>query len=450
MTTLENAYQSALDYIYRFVDYSRTHHDQLSVDDFDLSRMEEFIRKLGRPDRDYQNLHVAGSKGKGSVSAFCASCLQAQGYRVGLFTSPHLKDFEERIQVNGEPISRRELVDLLEELKPLIESFQYPTTFEIITALGLTYFSRREVDLAVIEVGLGGRLDSTNVITPALSVITALYLDHTPILGDTIPEIAAEKGGIIKPGVPVIVAPQQDPAADRTLKAIAEKQQAPISFVRDRYRYRVLGKSLQGQTFSVEELEPAGPAAQAATLKIPLLGEFQVENAVTAYAALQALNRQGISISPGAVTKGFQEVNWPGRFEVLSRNPTLIVDSAHNPASCQLLMETIREFFPEQPVTLLFGISADKQLPGMLDALLPEVESVITTQADHPRAMDARELAAFIRSRGGKAEAVPVVKDALEKALAAAQPEEVILAAGSIFVAASARIAWLERSRYRL
>ena len=447
MTTLEKAYQSALDYIYRFVDYSRTHHDQLSVDDFDLSRMEEFIHKLDRPDGDYQSLHVAGSKGKGSVSAFCASCLQAQGYRVGLFTSPHLKDFEERIQVNGKSISRRELVELLEEIKPLIESFRYPTTFEIITALGLTYFSRREVDLAVIEVGLGGRLDSTNVITPNLSVITALYLDHTPILGDTIPEIAREKGGIIKPGVPVVVAPQQDPSANRMLKKIAQEQQAPISFVGEDYQYRVVETSLQGQKFHLEEPGQEGAAERAAVLDIPLLGEFQVENAVTAYAALRNLDQQGIEVSSTAIKKGFQQVNWPGRFEVLNRAPALIVDSAHNPASCQLLMETIREFFPEEQVTLIFGISADKQLPGMLDALLPEVVGVIATQADHPRAMDAVDLAEFINSRGGRAEAIPVVREALAKALATAQPEEVILVAGSIFVAASARIAWLERRR---
>jgi dihydrofolate synthase/folylpolyglutamate synthase len=442
---LEQRYQAALDYIYSFVDYSRTHHDQLTSDDFDLERMEEFVRRLGSPQLQYPTVHVAGSKGKGSVSALTASALQAAGYRVGLYTSPHLKDFEERMQVNGGSISRQELVDLLDEIRPVIESLEYPTTFEIMTALGFLHFSRKEVDLAVIEVGLGGRLDSTNVVSPAVTVITALYLDHVSILGDTIQEIAAEKGGIIKPGVPVIVAPQADPAAVQVLRRIALEQKAPFYLVSEEYFWQDLQTSLGGQRFLISPRSEDSPG-QPLALEIPLLGEFQVDNALTAYAALEQLRKQGFEISDQAVFAGFQQVHWPGRFEILRQKPPVIVDSAHNPASCRLLLDTVEDFFPGTPVVAVFGISEDKQLEGMLDEILPRVETVITCQADHPRAMDARKLADQIQAKGKSARAVPEVGQALEMALETAGSRAAVLVAGSIFVAATARIAWEEKN----
>jgi len=198
-------YQDALDYIYSFVDYSRTHQANLSPENFDLARMVDFMNLIGSPQKDFPSIHIAGSKGKGSVSAFCASVLQTAGYKVGLYTSPHLKDFEERMQINQVPISRTTLADYVDEIKPAIESVPELTTFEIMTGLAFLFFARQEVDIAVIEVGLGGRLDATNIITPLVSVITSLFLDHISILGDTLEKIAAEKGGIIKSGIPVAV-----------------------------------------------------------------------------------------------------------------------------------------------------------------------------------------------------------------------------------------------------
>lgn len=444
MKDLEKKYQEALDTIYSFVDYSRTHHDQLSSDNFDLTRMGDFVSRLGDPHLDYPTIHVAGSKGKGSVSAMIASVLQAAGYRVGLYISPHLKDFEERMQVNGKPISKRSLVTLLDEIRPVIESLKYPTTFEIMTALGFLHFSRKQVDAAVIEVGLGGRLDSTNVVSPVVSVITALYLDHTTILGDTIQEIAYQKGGIIKKDTPVVVAPQKKPSAVRVLRRIANQQNAPFYAAAEEYSWKKLDSSLDGQRF---EIAPRLPVQdnQPVILEIPLVGDFQIDNALAAYACLEELRRQGFAISEQDLKKGFREVYWPGRFEVLRRDPPVIVDSAHNPASCGLLMDTVREYFPDRPLTLVFGISEDKQLAGMLDALLPEADSVITCQADHPRAMDAARLADAIRVRGGSARAVPSVAEALLEALQKAGQDGLVVVAGSIFVAATARIAWQER-----
>jgi dihydrofolate synthase/folylpolyglutamate synthase len=209
---METRYQEALDYLYSFVDFSLTHQDGLSLEDFNLVSMRALVTELGNPQQAYPSIHVAGTEGKGSVCSFCAAALQAQGYKVGLYTSPHLKDFEERIKINGEPISRADLVELIDEARPYIESIPNLTTSHIATALAFWYFARQNVDVAVIEVGLGGRLDSTNVILPRVAVITSLYLEHTAILGDTLPQIAAEKAGIIKPGVPVVVSPQREDA----------------------------------------------------------------------------------------------------------------------------------------------------------------------------------------------------------------------------------------------
>lgn len=443
MDTIEKRYQKALDYIYSFVDYSRTHHHQLSLDDFDLTRMEEFVARLGSPHHDFRSIHVAGSKGKGSVSALCAAALRAQGYKVGLYTSPHLKDFEERMQINGSPIPREKLVDLIEEIKPVIDSFRFLTTFEIMTGLGFLYFSREQVDLAVIEVGLGGRLDSTNVVSPLISVITALFLDHVTILGETIEEIAAEKGGIIKPEIPVVVAPQESAAAEQILQDIAQQQRSPLTFVDRKYSWRILDASLESQRFRV--VAPEQPTDdQQLDLEIPLLGNFQIENAMTAYAVLRELNQQGVSVSAQAIQQGFHEVDWPGRFELLRRDLPVIVDSAHNPASCRHLIRTIDDYFPDKPVVLIFGISEDKQLDGMLQELLPRVDQVITTQSEHPRAMDADQLAEVIQPWGKPVESIPAGREALSRGLQlAARKQALLLITGSIFVAATIRIAWL-------
>ena len=434
---MSSDYQNALDYIYSFVDFSRTHQDNLSPENFDLSRMVRFMDILESPQDQFPSLHIAGSKGKGSVSAFCSSVLQAAGYKVGLYTSPHLKDFEERIQVNRLPIPRDVLVDYVKEIKPAVASVPGLTTFEIMTGLAFLFFARQEVDIAVIEVGLGGRLDATNIITPEVSVITSLYLDHVSILGDTLDKIAAEKGGIIKPGVTVISAPQEDLALS-VLREIAARNKADLIQAELKYPFEILSSSLDGQTFRLDR------SGQSEEFQIPLLGEFQVINAVTAYAALDSLRSKGYTIEISSVFTGFKNVNWPARFEVLRRRPPLIIDSAHNPASMGKLRDTLDEYFPDLPLILVFGISEDKQLDGMYQEILPRTSHLICTNADHPRAMDPEALSKKAEGYICTREAVPNVGEALTKALKLAGSEKLVVVTGSIFVAASARIAWFE------
>ncbi|HDN04628.1 MAG TPA: bifunctional folylpolyglutamate synthase/dihydrofolate synthase [Chloroflexi bacterium] len=435
---MSSDYQNALDYIYSFVDFSRTHQDNLSPENFDLSRMVRFMEILGSPQDDFPSLHIAGSKGKGSVSAFCSSVLQTAGYKVGLYTSPHLKDFEERIQVDHTPISRGILVEYVEEIKPAAASVPGLTTFEIMTGLAFLFFAREKVDLAVIEVGLGGRLDATNIITPEASVITSLYLDHVSILGDTLDKIAAEKGGIIKPGVPVICSPQEDLAL-AVLKEIAARNKADLIQAELEYPFEIISKSLDGQAFSLKN------SGQTKEFQIPLLGNFQVINAVTAYAVLDSLRSKGFVLDNSAVFTGFKDVNWPARFEVLRRQPPLIIDSAHNPASMGKLRDTLDEYFPDLPLILVFGISEDKQLSEMYQEILPRTSHLICTSADHPRAMDPEALSKKAESYICSRETVPNVGEALTKALELAGSEKLVVVAGSIFVAASARIAWFEK-----
>ena len=435
------SYQNALDYIYSFVDFSRTHQENLSPENFDLSRMVKFMELLGSPHESFPAIHIAGSKGKGSVSAFCASVLQNAGYTVGLYTSPHLKDFEERIQINQTPIPRDVLADLVEEIKPEVESVPKLTTFEIMTGLAFCYFSRQHVDIAVIEVGLGGRLDATNVITPLVSVITSLYLDHISILGDTLEKIAAEKGGIIKPGIPVVCAPQEDEALD-VITAIAGSNHSQLIQIQKEYQYQITSSSLTGQKFQLEG--PEEIANIELEFFIPLLGSYQVLNAVTAIAALHVINDQDFPLEDGVILEGLAKTIWPARFEVIRQEPPVVIDSAHNPASMAKLRETVDQYFPDHKLILVFGISEDKQLNGMFQEILSRTTTLICTQADHPRAMDPDQLAARAEGYPCQVEAIPVVSDAVDRAVELANEDGLVLVAGSIFVAASARIAWFE------
>jgi dihydrofolate synthase/folylpolyglutamate synthase len=343
------------------------------------------------------------------------------------------------MQVNQQPIPRQTLVEYVTEIKGAIVKVPGLTTFEIMTGLAFLYFAREKVDIAVIEVGLGGRLDATNIITPLVSVITSLYLDHVSILGDTLEQIASEKGGIIKPGIPVICAPQK-PKALEIIRTIAQVNKSKLIEIKRDYPFSVISKSLEGQDFQIDL-----PHNQASiNIWIPLLGDFQVINAVTAYAALIELNQYGFSIDIPAIRDGFSRTFWPGRFEVLRKEPPVIVDSAHNPASVEKLRETINEFFPNHELILVFGISEDKQLDGMFAEILPRTAHLICTQADHPRAMDPEKLAELARDYDCDVTSISNVGEALTKALSMVDQGKAVVVAGSIFVAASARIAWFE------
>ncbi len=451
---VETEYQASLDYLYSFVDYSLTRNLRYSPEKFDLARMEALMERLNRPERQYPVIHVAGTKGKGSVSVMCASALRAQGYRTGFYTSPHLHEYTERIQIDGQPIGKQELVELVREIKPHVAAIERLTTFEITTALAFMYFARQKAGVAVIEVGLGGRLDATNVLPPLVSVITSLSMDHMNVLGDTLALIAAEKAGIIKPGRPVVMAPQNNEARLVVERIAAERGSSLVEIGRDTH-YAPLSHSLDGQTLMVwnakdqplldEYLESGYTTVwQPTLLQIPLLGYHQVENAATAYETLQVARHEGLELSEEAIQKGMANVHWPGRFEILHRKPMIIVDSAHNRDSALKLRLAIDDYLPGKQVVLLFGASEDKDIYGMFAELLPRVRQVVATQSIHPRALDANKLVELAHQFGVRAQAVVPLEQALEKALALAGEEAVVVAAGSIFIAAAVREVWLK------
>jgi len=442
MTDIETTYNNALDYLYSFVDYSLKHSSELAKAEFNLDRMFALMEGLGNPQAKYPIIHVAGTKGKGSVSALCASALQAEGYKVGLYTSPHLLDYCERIQVNGKPISHEFMVELVEEVKPFVAKIPKLTTFEITTALGFLAFARQGCNTAVIEVGLGGRLDATNVVMPQVSVITSLSYDHVAVLGDTLAKIAGEKAGIIKRGVPVVSSPQKDEAFE-VLERVAKLMECKFILVGKDVKLERLESSLDGQSLAVNFQRSAISGRQAAvSLKIPLLGSHQIENAATAYAALKT---SGIPISDKSIQKGFSQVQWRARFEVVRRNPPVVIDSAHNRDSAFRLRETLDEYFPERPVILIFCALEDKDISGMLEELKPRLECVVATRADHPRAPSADWIAELVKKAGIPVETVSPVYSALERALELAGAQKLVLSAGSVAFAGEISAAWRKR-----
>ncbi len=451
-----DSYQETLDYLYSFVDFSLTKATRYSAEQFDLARMQALVEQLQHPERTYAIIHIAGTKGKGSVAAMCQSVLTSEGYRTGLYTSPHLHDYAERIQIDGHSIPHEELVALVEEIKPVLETIPQITTFEITTALAFLYFSRQKVDVAVIEVGLGGRLDATNVVIPVVSVITSLSYDHMFLLGNTLAEIAGEKCGIIKPGVPVVVSPQQEEAL-LVIEKIAEQRGAPITLVGRDYLYRDISRSLSGQTMQVwvpgeqpqvDEYLQSGDILEwePNRLTIPLLGYHQITNAATAYAALQVFAEKALPISDAAIRQGFANTNWPGRFEVLRQVPPVVIDCAHNRDSARKLRLALDDYFPGQPVIMVFGASEDKDIHGMFVELMPRICEVIATRSYHPRAIEPEKLVEIAHQFGRPARIVPDVADALNEALSIAAGEKPVLATGSIFIAAGAREAWLAQT----
>jgi dihydrofolate synthase/folylpolyglutamate synthase len=446
---IDREYQETLDYLYSFIDYSLTRNFRNAADKFDLTRMQDLLKILNYPHHKYPVIHVAGTKGKGSTSAMTASALEAGGYRTGLYSSPHLLDFTERIQINKRSISKKKLSELVRWIKPAVAQVEGLTTFEITTALAFLYFSEEKVDIVVAEVGLGGRLDATNVVDPLVSVITSISYDHMNVLGNTLSQIAAEKGGIIKSGRPVVIAPQAEEAR-LVLEGIAEQRGSPVIQVGKNYLYASFSHSLFNQTMLVwpgsdqeladEFIETGGRTNwEPVRLTIPLLGFHQVENAATAYTALQVLRNQGIRLNEREIKTGFSEVSWPARFEVIQQNPLLIIDSAHNRDSALKLRLTIDDYLADLPVVLLFGASEDKDIVGMFYELLPRIKELVATESNHPRALDAKMLVELAHKHGVKAGAVLPLENALYEAMKLADGEAAVIATGSIFIAAGVK-----------
>jgi len=433
-------YVEAIAYLHSLTDYETKRVRRYTPEAFDLSRVEGLLETVGDPHHSFKSVHIAGTKGKGSTSAMIESCLRAAGYRTALYTSPHLHTFRERIRVAGETIGRDEVVALVREFRPLVERMPELTTFEVITAMGFLHFARSGVELAVVEVGLGGRLDATNVLSPEVAVITSISRDHTYLLGDTLGEIAREKGGIIKTGIPTVSAPQRAEAI-QALEAISRTRDANLVEICRDWDYEIGPADREGQSFTVRRISDGGSPLDG-EYWIPLLGRHQLENAAAAVATLDLLRREGCDISVPAVHRGLREVWWPGRMEILSQDPLVVVDCAHNPYSARTLRDALEEWFPDRSWVMVFGASADKDIAGMLETLVPLSDYTIVTRADHPRAMAPIELADVVADVGGGAEVSLNVRKSLDRALAMMDPGNGLLATGSIFLVADLREAW--------
>lgn len=397
-----------------------------------LARTRTLLAALGDPHKQLRFVHVAGTNGKGSTCAMLAACLQAAGYRVGLFTSPFIHRFNERIQINGQPIPDQDLVALVERIRPTADQMEdTPTEFELITALGMLYFAQQRCDIVVLEVGLGGTLDSTNVIDPPeCAVITALGLDHTQQLGPTLADIAAAKAGILKPGAPA-VSYGGIPEADAVIAAAAAACGAPLT-VADFGRLHIRQADLREVCFDFDGLEQ---------LTLPLVGSYQPRNAAVAITALRVLRSRGWNIPDEAIRQGLAAVRWPGRFELLRLDPPFILDGSHNPHGMRATVQSLQERFPGEKFVFLVSIMADKDVDEMLELLAPLARCFVAVAADIPRAMPAPDLAQAIMARGGQAQAASSIPEgvALAVQLAGSGP---VCALGTLYFSGDVRRAF--------
>ncbi|MBQ2734593.1 MAG: bifunctional folylpolyglutamate synthase/dihydrofolate synthase [Clostridia bacterium] len=393
-----------------------------------LERIGALCEKLGHPERELSVIHIAGTNGKGSVCAMLDSILRASGRRVGLYTSPYIRNFNERMQVDGKPIENEELVELTELIRPIADTMtDKPTEFELITAIAFEYFRRKQCDIVILEVGLGGRLDSTNIIeNPLLSIITDIDFDHTALLGNTIQAIAAEKAGIIKEGRPCLFG-GRDSSACRTIRAIAAKKKAPFHTI-DRSDYRVVDMTLDGTVFDFQNY---------VGLKLPLLGTYQPFNAAIVLTALRILEEhEGINGTEEQLRRGLEAVRWPARFELLSHDPIILYDGGHNPQGVSAAVKSIQTYFPEQKVNILTAVMRDKDYDEMIEILKPAVAHAFTTQVDdNPRALRAEEFASTFASHKIPATAYASVKDAMQAAIEASRQENrPLVCLGSLYL----------------
>ncbi|MFQ5933986.1 MAG: bifunctional folylpolyglutamate synthase/dihydrofolate synthase [Dehalococcoidia bacterium] len=426
-------YREALKYILSFTNYEKSLTDLYSPGNIDLERVRDLLERLGSPHIGPSIVHIAGTKGKGSTAAMIASALQASGYRAGLFTSPHLHTFRERIKVDDRMISAKEFALTLEEIRPEVEDINRKsdhgtlTTFEILTALALLYFRRMGVQMEVLEVGLGGRLDATNVVQPHVCAITSISRDHTELLGDTLAEIAGEKAGIIKLGSVVVTAPQA-PEVDEVLARTCREREAERVRVGTDITWESKAVDLIGQRFTVDGL------SGRYELEVPLLGDHQLENAATAVAVLEALAKQGWDISPAGIRLGFSQVRWPGRLEILSKSPLLVVDGAHNGYSARKLRESLTKYFRYRKAVLVIGVSADKNIKEIAREVMPMASRIVITRSRHPRVAPPAAVAPAFQVPGIIVEVADNVAEAVDKAYAVAGPDDLICATGSIFI----------------
>lgn len=458
--------EAALAYLLGRINFEREPMPPYGQRQLKLDRMRQLLTRLGNPDAGLPIVHVAGTKGKGSTSALVGSILHAAGYEVGLFSSPHLERIEERFAINGQPCSADELVSLVDQLKPVVKAMDEeaartadselsPTYFELTTAIALMYFAQRRVDAAVLEVGLGGRLDSTNVCQPAVTVITSISFDHTKQLGNTLAKIAGEKAGIIKPGVPVLCGPLQD--EPRQVIADIAKQHGCRMFEAGRdFRHNYHPPMELDSQATAGRLDFTGrfvdEEVELTDLPLKLLGEHQAANAALAVSTCIELRRQGWSISTDAIRQGLAELALPARIELLGRQPTVVVDVAHNVASAQALVDVLSTSFTAAERILVLATSKDKDVPGIVRVLLPHFDRILATEyQNNPRAVPSEQLCEIIAAETNSedlsappqveayANALDAWNRARQLADQAKEKQPLICVTGSFFIAAELR-----------
>ena len=430
-------YPDAVRYLLSFADFERSGQFK---DRPDLAPVLALLSRLGNPHLGRRTIHIAGSKGKGSVAAMVEAVMREAGYGTGLFTSPHLHSYRERVRIDGDPISPDGFVRMTKVVKRAVEREETAlagrslVTFDLFTALAFQAFREADVGVQVLEVGLGGRLDSTNVFeTKDVACITPVSLEHTQILGDTPELIAGEKAAIITPGCTAVMAPQPFPGAAAVIRERAGYTGARLVDVSEDYTWQAVSQARRKQDIVIE-----GPGGRTRA-RLPLLGAHQVENAATAVACIDAAREHGASVPEMAIVDGLATVRWPGRLEVLREIPLVIADGAHNRDSARRLREALVETFAAEQVTFIAGTSQDKDVAGLAEELAPLASRVLAVRADHPRAMAAEDVAEVFREAGVPVEVVDNVGAALERALAEAGSSGVICLTGSLFVAAEAR-----------
>ena len=430
-------YRQAEEYLNSFVNYEQIPGISYAQPGYTLRHVEELLNRMDNPQLAATTVHIAGTKGKGSVAVMIAQVLSSSGYRTGLYTSPHLHNLRERISIDGSLIFEADFAAATTEIKPFIESMKHDaslrqlTYYEAVTALAFAYFQKKQVDFQVLEVGLGGRLDATNVARPAVCIITSISMDHSQILGNSLGEIAREKAGIIKPGCWVVLSPQPEEAA-AVITDICREQRAKVVQVGKDITWHKIGGDLHQQSLVID-----GRTGKY-QVSIPLLGDFQLENAATAVAALEILASGGFAISAAGIADGLGQVKWPGRFQILRQQPTVLVDGAHNVESMKRLVSNIKAYFARKRIYLVFGTSCDKDIRGIVNELIALSSQIIVTQASHSRAATLSTLVAELTKRGIKPETKETVAESISRALSLADEADIICVTGSLFVVAEA------------